>query len=409
MNFVTGDMLWTSINKIKNKYQYLSEDIECDVAIIGAGITGAIAAYYLTEEGINTAIIDKNIIGFGSTRASTSILQYEIDTDLIGLKSMIGAEKALKCFKLCEKAVYDIENIIESLDDNCDFSLKECFYYTSNSSKVSSLEKEYNLRKQNGFDVTYINKDMARKKFSFPVEGGILSNSGAAQIDPFRFTHALISKSVTKGLSVYENTEIDEICPSSNSVSLKTTNNFIINAKKIIIAAGYESKKYVKEKIVNLSRTFTIVTKPLEDISNWYNKCIVRDNDNPYIYFRTTGDNRIIIGGEDEKIGGDNSKMSCLINEDKASINKYNILYKKLKSYFPQINNLEIEYRFSGLFGDTKDGLPFIGEYNEMPNCYFSLGYGSNGIIYAILGGQIIRDLYLKKESTNAELFRFNR
>lgn len=255
MKLVSGDMLWTSINKIETKYTYLSEDIECDVLIVGAGITGAIAAHYFTEEGINTVVLDKNIIGYGSTRASTSILQYEIDTDLIGLQSIIGDKNAVKCFKLCEKAVYDIEEIINTLEDKCDFSLKECFYYTSNSSKVSFLKKEFDLRKEKGFDVEFINKDMAKERFSFPVEGGIFSNSGAAQIDPYRFTHALISKSVNKGLKVFENTEIAKICPTEDFVSLETTNNFKIKAKKVIIATGYESKKCVKEKIVNLGRT----------------------------------------------------------------------------------------------------------------------------------------------------------
>ena len=74
MNLVSGNMLWTKINKIPNKYTYLSEDIKCDVLIIGAGITGAICAHYFTMAGVDTAIVDKNIVGYGSTSASTSIL-----------------------------------------------------------------------------------------------------------------------------------------------------------------------------------------------------------------------------------------------------------------------------------------------------------------------------------------------
>lgn len=409
MKLVTGDMLWTNIDKVSNKYTYLSDDIECEVLIIGGGITGAIASYYLTKEGVNTVIVDKNIIGYGSTRASTSIIQYEIDTDLHGLKAMIGEKNAVKCFKLCENAVYDIKNIINTLKEKCDFSLKECFYYTSNSSQIKPLEKEYHLRKKHGFDVEFLNKEIAKERFSFPIEGGIYSKSGAAQINPYKFTHALISKSVKNGLAVFENTEITKICPEDDYVLLETHNNFKIKAKKVIIATGYESKKYIKGKIVDLSRTFTIVTKPVKKFNGWHKSCIIRDNNDPYIYLRTTGDNRIIIGGEDEKIGGANSKMSNLSNEDLSSIKKYGTLIKKLKLFFPQIKDIKIDYKFSGLFGVTKDGLPYIGEYQNMPNCYFSLGYGSNGIIYAILGGQLLKDLYLGNHRPELKLFKFGR
>ncbi len=409
MKLKTGDMLWTNINKIPNKYTYLSNNIECDVCIIGAGITGAIAAYYLTKEGVNTVLIDKNIVGYGSTAASTSIIQYEIDIDILGLKGFIGEQNAVQCFKLCEKAVYDIENIINNLEDKCDFSLKECFYYATKPSKLKTLEKEFNLRKQHGFNVEYLNKENAREKFSFNTEGGIYSKSGAAQIDPYRFTHTLIAESVKNGLTVYENTNVTQVSPNKDNVLLKTINNFNITAKKVIFATGYESKQYIDKQIVDLYRTFTIVTKPVRTFDGWHHTCIIRDNNDPYTYIRTTGDNRIIIGGEDEKVGGQTSKMSCLTNEDPTSIKKYNVLLQKIRNYFPKINDIDIEYKFSGLFGVTKDELPYIGEYHNMPHCYFSLGYGSNGIIYAMLGGQLLKDLYLGNHRPELNLFAFDR
>ncbi|WZL72364.1 hypothetical protein QBE52_14890 [Clostridiaceae bacterium 35-E11] len=50
MKLVAGNTLWTNINKIPNKYTYLNDHITCDVLIIGAGVSGAIASYYLTKK-----------------------------------------------------------------------------------------------------------------------------------------------------------------------------------------------------------------------------------------------------------------------------------------------------------------------------------------------------------------------
>lgn len=409
MKLVAGDMIWTNLTKVPNKYPYLSENIECDALIIGGGVTGAIIAYYLTKEGINTVLVDKNIIGYGSTRASTAILQYEVDTDLWGLSHMIGEKQAVECFKLSEKAVYDIRDIVNTLEDNCDFQLKECLYYTSNASHIAPLKQEFDIRKKYGFDVEFLDKNSAKDMFSFSLEAGVYSKSGGALINPYKFTNALIKEAVKNGLTIYENTEINKIKCQDDHVLLGTPNDFSIKAKKVIMAAGYESKKYIKEDVVSLTRTFNLVTKPIKEFHGWHNTCIFRDDNDPYIYMRTTADNRIIIGGEDEKVGKESSKMSNLTNEDTVSIKKYDILLEKLKAFFPDIKDIEVEYKFSGLFGVTKDGLPYIGEYPQMPNTYFALAYGSNGIVNGILCGQLIKDLYLNNKRPELDLFKFGR
>lgn len=409
MNLVSGSRLWIDKNPIPHKYTYLSENTDCDIAIIGAGIIGAICAYYLTSAGIDTIILDKNIIGYSSTSASTSLLQYEIDYDLIGLEGLLGTEKAVKSFKLVEKAVNDIQNIINTLQNKCDFTLRECLYYTTNKSDVRYMQKEYSLRKAHGFNVEFLDKTTASEMFSFPVEAGVYSISGGAEIDPYQFSHELISNSVNKGLRVFENTEITKINPGNNMVELITQNEKRIKAKKVVIATGYEGKKLIKKKFSTLNRTFTIVTKPVNNFDGWNNRCLIRDNINPYTYLRTTADNRIIIGGDDVKTGGKNSKMSLLLNCDQLLEDKYSILLNKLKSMFPMIKDIQAQYEFTGLFAETKDGLPYIGEYKTLPNCYFCLCYGSNGILYGVLGAQVIRDLYYGNYSEETRLFRFER
>ncbi|MBF8983405.1 FAD-binding oxidoreductase [Lutibacter sp. B2] len=409
MNTVSGDTIWSKINNITNKYTYISKNIECDVVIIGAGITGALCSYHLTKNDVDTVIVDKNIIGYGSTRGCTAILQYEIDSNLIGLKGIIGEKNAVNCFKETENALFEIDKITKDIDDDCEFRIKDCLYYTYKNNDINFLKNEYDLRKMNGFDVKYIDQEKGKNIFSFNIKGGIYSKDLAAEIDPYRFTHSLIRKGVENGLRVYENTEVVNVKNENKKVVLTTNNGFKIKAKKVIIATGYEARKYFNKKTAILTRSFNIVTKPLTCFEGWHNKCIIRDTDDPYIYIRSTDDDRVIIGGEDEKLGGERSKMYNLKNEDVLSLNKYNILQNKLKSYFPKMNNVEIEYTFSGFFAETKDGLPYIGEHKDYPNHYFCLGYGSNGILYGLMGAKLIRDLYFGDHPPILNLFRLDR
>jgi glycine/D-amino acid oxidase-like deaminating enzyme len=75
---------------------------------------------------------------------------------------------------------------------------------------------------------------------------------------------------------------------------------------------------------------------------------------------------------------------------------------------FPAIE-LEVAFRWAGTFGETKDGLPYIGQIRQMPHCHFALGFGGNGIIYSIIAAEIIRDALLQRPNRNARLFGFDR
>ncbi|WP_066500451.1 NAD(P)/FAD-dependent oxidoreductase [Abyssisolibacter fermentans] len=409
MKYVTGDRYWAGTDEIKNKFEYLSKDLECDVLIVGAGVTGALCSYYFSDIDAKVVVIDKNIIGYQSTCISTSILQYEIDTDFVGLKGIRGEKQALKAFKLCQQTVHSIKNIVDNLDEDCEFSLRDCFYYTNKNGDLKNIENEYELRNKHGFNVEYIDKNAAKKMFSFPVKGGIYTKGASAEINPYKFAKALINKAVSLGTEVYENTELKDFICDENGVEAITKNGFKIKCKKLIIATGYEARKLIKKRTTILTRSFTLVTKPVTSFKGWHNRCIIRDSNTPYMYLRTTEDDRIIAGGEDIDIGGDRSTAAVLSQTHQLSTDKYNKLETILKSMFPEITDIEIEYKFSGIFGETSDGLPYVGEYEEYPNCYFNLGYGSNGILYSAMGADMLKKLYCKENTEDLKLFSFDR
>jgi NADPH-dependent 2,4-dienoyl-CoA reductase/sulfur reductase-like enzyme len=68
----------------------VSGDLQCDVLIVGCGITGALMAERLTRQGVDVVIMDRELPGRGSTAASTSMLLWEIDRSLTELTAAYG-------------------------------------------------------------------------------------------------------------------------------------------------------------------------------------------------------------------------------------------------------------------------------------------------------------------------------
>jgi glycine/D-amino acid oxidase-like deaminating enzyme len=81
---------------------------------------------------------------------------------------------------------------------------------------------------------------------------------------------------------------------------------------------------------------------------------------------------------------------------------------KKFGRLFPDLQ-LEVAYAWAGTFGETRDGLAYIGFHPRFPHAYFALGYGGNGITFSLIAAEIIRDSFLGRTNRDAHLFRFGR
>jgi glycine/D-amino acid oxidase-like deaminating enzyme len=83
MDLTSDHPFWFVKNGLINTYPALEQDESCDVAVIGAGITGAMIAHRLTAMGLSVVVVDRRDVGLGSTSASTALMQYEIDLPLV--------------------------------------------------------------------------------------------------------------------------------------------------------------------------------------------------------------------------------------------------------------------------------------------------------------------------------------
>ncbi|WP_160677569.1 FAD-dependent oxidoreductase [Clostridium sp. C8-1-8] len=397
--YVKGECFFTRANKVIKQYEYLTEDIEADVIIVGGGVTGAILGYYFSKSGVNAVILEKARIAHGSTSITTSLLQYELDSNAEKLKKDTSLENIIKSYKLGLVALNEIEKFIAEHGNYCDFKRVDSFLYTAKNTDIKEIREEYNLRKEYGFDVEFIDKES--NQFGFDVKAGVLSKNGGAKFDPYRFTHSLLEAGLSKGLRIYENTEVRRVEYEGDIVNVETVYGYKVRGKIIIVATGYNTSLFTNRDFGIKTTTFNIVTKPIAQIEELYKNVIFRDNKEPYNYFRTTEDNRLIIGGED---------LDFLHGIPKEDICKesYIKLEQRLKNLFPNLP-INIDYRYCGAFASTKDNLGFLGKDPKNNKLWYCLGYGANGILFAILGGMMLSKLYFGETDEDLKLFKINR
>ncbi|MFC3907028.1 NAD(P)/FAD-dependent oxidoreductase [Clostridium disporicum] len=399
VQFVQGNPLFININKIKKQYNYLTEDVETDVIIVGGGVTGSILGYYFSKEGIDTVILEKSRIAHGSTSITTSLLQYELDSNLMALTENVSLDHAINSYKLGVKALDEIEKFIKEYGNKCDYIKRDTLLYTAKKLEIEELYQEYKLRKENGFNVKFINED--DNTFSFDLKAGVYGIEGGAELDPFKYTHHLLEVACNNGLRVYENTPVIDVKYNKDYVEAITSYNHKVRGKILVLATGFNTKLFTDRNFGVKTYTYNIVTKPLKNIEGWFNNVLIRDNEDTYNYFRTTPDNRIIAGGEDTPFT-DNFNP-------KIAMEKYDILEQRVKNMFNKIDYIEIEYKYCGTFDSTKDNLGFIGKDPKNDKLWYGLGYGANRIVFAILGGMMLPKLYRGEVSDYLKYFNICR
>ena len=400
MNLHSPYPYWLLRHGIINSYPSLHADLKTEIVIMGAGISGALVANQLCQAGYQVVVVDRRHAGMGSTAASTSLLQYEIDTPLHQLINLAGEKNAVRSYQLCRQAIFDIKQLCEQLKDPGLFSQKPSFQFASIKKDAADLKKEYSLRKQAGFSLQWLDEESIYKKFGFKRQAGLLSRDGA-EADAYKITHSLLKKWISRGLQVYDNTEIITIRHHKHEVELVTADNKKIRAKKLIIACGYESQQYIPKKVQELQATYAIASEPFTEKNFWYKNSLIWETATPYLYLRTTSDNRILVGGKDIPFSNPIKRDSLLPQKTKS-------LEKSFAKLFPQLQ-FTTDFQWAGTFGSTKDGLPYIGAIPQRPHTYFALGFGGNGITFSAIAANLIRNMLEGKKNTDADIFSFDR
>lgn len=400
MKLKSSEPFWLVKNGILHAYPSLKGDEETDILIVGGGITGSLIAHQCMEAGYRTMLIDRREIANGSTSATTSMLQYEIDVPLYKLIGKIGEEGAVQSYWSCYHAIDKLGKIAKQVNADSGFKKKDSLYFAAFKKDVPWLRKEFETRKKYGFPVQWMEASEIQDRYHLQnTHGGILSKQGAS-IDAFHLTHDILAYDHKRGLSIYDKTNIDKITYGQKGVRVTTEYGNTIKAGKIIYCNGYESVEIIRDKFVKLLSTYAIVSERYDNCS-FLNDILIWNTAAPYIYMRTTDDDRVLIGGGDEAFS-DTVRRDALLNAKQVKLEKQ--LYKMLPDH-----DFRTDFVWAGTFGETKDGLPYIGKHPDFPAAYFVLGFGGNGITFSAVGMDMVAAMLEDRIHPLAEYFKFRR
>jgi glycine/D-amino acid oxidase-like deaminating enzyme len=374
---------WLLRNGIGDARASLKTSVDCDIAIIGAGITGAMIADALISTRARIVMLDARDIALGSTAATTALLQYEIDTHLTGLIGMLGSGRATQAYLACAASFELLERRFPELLRLADYQRCESLYLADGERVLPALRDELDARRTLGLECQWLERGELESRFGCRRPGAILSSLGA-RLDPVRFTQALIAGVERHGVNVFARARVASIEERNGGLRLTTAAGHFVDAALVVVAAGFESLDFLSRPVADIDNTYALVTEPLTDLSRVVRMPIIWESARPYIYLRGTPDGRLIVGGADVPFRNAEARDALLARQVRRLSSDYRDLFEE--------DLPPVAHAWGGSFASTPDGLPYIGRVPGMhEQLLFALCFGGNGITYGVHAGQMIR------------------
>lgn len=392
-----GRSLWADSPRIDIRHRTVLDQDICDVAIVGAGVSGAIIALTLAEAGHRVVVVDRRMPIHGSTLASTAMIQFELDTPLSVLADQIGEASARRAYRRSFHAVQALGDLVHRHTIRCSWKARDALYLAGNTMGWRALSSEAQYRAAIGLPSRFLDHDALARGFNLDRTGAILSQ-GAAELNPAQLAAGCLRAAQRYETRIYAPHDIAYVEATKKSVRLETAKGGAISARRVVFATGYEVAPSVPKGNYEIISSWAIATEPLPRTSFWPTRCLIWEASDPYLYMRATSDNRIVAGGEDSGLADPDRR-------DRAVAGKAQKLLAKVSALLPG-RKLVVEYAWAGAFADSPTGLPHIAEVKGMPNCLAVLGCGGNGITFSMVAAQYASSWVRAKHDPDIDLFR---
>lgn len=367
----------------------LQEEVSTDVAIIGAGYTGLSCAYYLTKKyGKRVTVLEANYPGWGCSGRNGSFIRPAIGR-LWWWQCVekYGKAQAKQLFIEAMAALQTMRELIHLSEIDCDVMPDGWLRVAHSAQNLAFLKKEKEiLSRIFNYEVNYLNKqELTAYGHAGNEAYGALHYRDSFSAHPLKVVFGLLQLACKAGAMVHSASPVIR-WQSNKGKHLLQTPQGKVHANKVVIATnGYSTERLhpsLNAKLLPVLSSI-IVTEPLskeqQETAGFTTNNIITDTRKLLNFYRLLPDNRIMLGSRGA------------IQENPRSEQRIaQMLHANLVRKFPTLQNIAIDYNWSGWVALTIDSMPRVHSPKEWPGVYYAIGYNGSGTSAAVYAGRLL-------------------
>lgn len=341
-----------------------------DVAIVGSGFTGLVAALTLLRGGRSVVIFDKELAGFGASRRNAGFLGRVLKKSFGELKEQQGEAHALAVYTELNASLDYVFELVEREQIACHAQRCGRFIAADSPAHYQELDAELRLLNRHmGLSYAMVEDARAAGEFVSPRwnRGAVVPDLGS--IHPGLYHKGLLDRVLAAGGAVFDRTEVTSRSRAATGHVLETIRGSFTAQELVMATNGYTTRSHgwYARRVVPFEG-FMAATEPLDPelIERLlpHGRTVLNSRTN-IDFFRPAPDQpRILFGG---------STGSPL--RDAQAIGAE--LHRTLVQTLPELTGTRLSHVWSGQCAGTLDMMPHMGKVDGV---WFGMGYNFAGV-----------------------------
>jgi glycine/D-amino acid oxidase-like deaminating enzyme len=373
----------------------LTSDETCDVAIVGAGVTGLNAALELAGNGVDVRIIDAGHIGWGASGRNGGFACFgSHKLSAATLLKRYGKDETAKYYRAMKQAIARVAANLEEHDINAWKSGEGDISLAHAPDRVADLKAEADFITSMTGDVPrlYPREELRQHGIYGHHFYGAMLHSNGFGIHPLNYVQGLARATIKAGIKLYPHSRMIAWEQSSGMHRIRTAKGSL-KARKVLVATnGYTPENISTHHHARLLPAMSniIVTRPLtqdeKQEAGWTSTVMASDTRNLLHYFRLLPNNAFLFGGR----GGTNSS-----SDGEATYRA--LITQEFHNMFPAWRTVEITHFWRGFVCLAFDKVPFVGALDEAKSVWTSIAYHGSGVAMGSHSGREVARMMLGK------------
>jgi gamma-glutamylputrescine oxidase len=382
----SADSLWADTAEPLPAFPKLAGDVKADVVIIGAGYTGLSAAHHIAKSGLSPVVLEANYPGWGASGRNGGVITAKFRLSFRDIDTAHGRVMARRMYEIAHDSVEMVDELVSEL------GIKSARLTRSGQVKAAHNqatlrtaidEAEWMKREMGDTEVRILDAHQVREETgSRGFVGGVL-NPGSGGIHPLNYLRGLAKGVAQRGVPVFQESPVLKLRRDGEGVIAETPGGSVRARQAIIATNSYSDLTSATVRLQHTLVPFRSALIATEKLSPNLAGSLMptgrtyTETKRMMRWFRKV-DDRVIFGGR-----------GAFGKQDSESA--FEALRRAMTGIFPELVDVPLDFRWSGLVGMTLDSVPHVGRIDD--RTLYSVGYNGAGVAMSSLMGRHLASL----------------
>jgi gamma-glutamylputrescine oxidase len=369
----------------------LASDIDADIVVIGGGLTGLSAAYYLRKAmpGRGVILLEARACGNGASGRNGGMVLTMTEDRYMRLQD---AALERRLYQLTSGNIANLEALARQHGIDCELERNGALQTICAAGQVAEAAAFSSRANAAGFPFEFWDRERTAAVIGTKIYHGALFDPGGGQVHPGKLVGLWKAAALEAGAQIYDNTPVVDIDEGATH-QVHTAAGHRIRTPMLVLATNAYTARlgYLRGAVAPIF-DYVAMTPVLSEAqlkaAGWRSLIPFNDDRTETYYAGLTRDGRIHFGGGSVDYTFNNG-VRVRANADA----RYAGLHGEFVRHFPSLSEVGFESVWNGSVDMSLDGSPSVGAIGRHRNIFYGIGFSGHGVNLTSVCGRIIADL----------------